>query len=144
VSGRKEGSVFEETWVPLPAHGLDAGALAAWGELRQVRELVSKKIEEKRERKELGSSLQAELEIRAHGAPLAAMQALGEDLKFVFIVSDVKVVDDKGAPLQVHVKASAHAKCGRCWHYRADVNAEGLCGRCESNLHGAGEARRHA
>jgi isoleucyl-tRNA synthetase len=144
VSGRKEGSVFEETWVPLPAHGLDAGALAAWGELRQVRELVSKKIEEKRERKELGSSLQAELEIRAHGAPLAAMQALGEDLKFVFIVSDVKVVDDKGAPLQVQVKASAHAKCGRCWHYRADVNAEGLCGRCESNLHGAGEARRHA
>jgi hypothetical protein len=24
------------------------------------------------------------------------------------------------------------------------VNAEGLCGRCETNLHGAGETRVHA
>jgi isoleucyl-tRNA synthetase len=41
------------------------------------------------------------------------------------------------------VAPSRHAKCERCWHYTADVNGEGLCGRCQTNLHGAGEARTH-
>jgi isoleucyl-tRNA synthetase len=49
-----------------------------------------------------------------------------------------------GAEVSVKVTPSAHAKCERCWHYRMDVNAEGLCGRCEANLHGAGEKRVHA
>jgi isoleucyl-tRNA synthetase len=49
-----------------------------------------------------------------------------------------------GAEVGVDVTPSARAKCERCWHYRADVNAEGLCGRCESNLHGEGEKRVHA
>jgi isoleucyl-tRNA synthetase len=38
-----------------------------------------------------------------------------------------------------------HAKCERCWHYRADVGQDAahptLCGRCVSNLYGAGETR---
>jgi isoleucyl-tRNA synthetase len=46
--------------------------------------------------------------------------------------------------VQVDVKASTHVKCERCWHYRPDVSAAGLCGRCENNLHGAGETRRYA
>ena len=38
------------------------------------------------------------------------------------------------------------SKCVRCWHYRADVGAHAghpeLCGRCVSNIDGAGEDRR--
>ena len=41
---------------------------------------------------------------------------------------------------------SPHAKCERCWHYRADVGADPahptICGRCVANLFGAGEPRR--
>ena len=88
--------------------------------------------------------MQAELEIQANGAAFKALGSLGEDLKFAFIVSSVKLSEDAGAPLQVHVRASAQPKCGRCWHYRPDVNPAGLCGRCESNLHGSGEPRRYA
>jgi isoleucyl-tRNA synthetase len=142
--GAPAGSVFEQVWHPVPASGLDPARVDAWGKLRQLRELVSKKIEEKREHKELGSSLQAALEIEAHGAAFDALQSLGDDLKFALIVSEVALRENRSVPVQVHVKASAHAKCERCWHYRADVNAAGLCGRCESNLHGAGESRRHA
>jgi len=144
MRGSKERSVFEEVWHALPDHGLDAAALEDWAELRRVRELVAKRIEHKREQKELGSSLQAELEVEAQGAALRALRRLGEDLKFAFIVSRVAVREAADGPLQVHVRASAQPKCERCWHYRADVNAQGLCGRCESNLHGEGEARRHA
>jgi len=43
------------------------------------------------------------------------------------------------------VKPSADAKCERCWHYRTDVGHDPayptICGRCTSNLYGAGEAR---
>jgi isoleucyl-tRNA synthetase len=37
----------------------------------------------------------------------------------------------------------AIAKCDRCWHYTADVDEEGLCARCRSNLRGPGETRRY-
>ena len=141
ICGRKDRSVFEEVWHALPAHGLDAQALAAWGEVRRFRELVAKRIEEKREAKEIGSSLAAELDVEAEGALYEALARLGEELRFVLITSRATL---RMGPASVGVRASAHAKCERCWHYRADVNAAGLCGRCEANLHGAGEARRHA
>jgi len=48
----------------------------------------------------------------------------------------------------VNVAASTAQKCERCWHYRADVGSHadhpGLCGRCHSNLFGAGESRKFA
>jgi len=48
----------------------------------------------------------------------------------------------------VAVAASKAEKCERCWHYRADVGAHAdhptLCGRCYSNLFGAGEKRKFA
>ena len=138
----KDGSVFEVTWHDLPAHGLAPGAVDAWERTRAFRELVSKKVEEKREAKEIGSSLQAELDIEADPALHAALARLEEDLKFVLIASRADL--RPGAHTTVRVTPSAHAKCGRCWHYRPDVDAEGLCGRCASNLKGPGEPRRHA
>jgi isoleucyl-tRNA synthetase len=135
--------VFEELWHAVPASGLDQGTLDAWGHVRQVRELAAKKIEEKREAKEIGSSLAAELDIQAQGPVHEALARLGEELRFVLITSRATVSESKG-PVQIKVQASAAPKCERCWHYRADVNPAGLCGRCESNLHRAGEPRRHA
>jgi isoleucyl-tRNA synthetase len=50
-----------------------------------------------------------------------------------------------GDALTVHVAPSPATKCERCWHYTDDVghNADHptICGRCVSNLHGAGETR---
>jgi isoleucyl-tRNA synthetase len=139
--GSRDRSVFEEVWHALPAHGLDPAALAAWENVRQFREVAAKRIEEKREAKELGSSLAAELDIHAAGATYDALARLGEELRFVLITSRATL--HQGPPA-VKVQASRHPKCERCWHYRADVNPAGLCGRCESNLQGAGEPRRHA
>jgi isoleucyl-tRNA synthetase len=64
----------------------------------------------------------------------------------VFITSAIELV--AGDALQISVKASFDPKCERCWHYRSDVGQDAahptLCGRCTSNLHGAGEHRAHA
>jgi isoleucyl-tRNA synthetase len=48
----------------------------------------------------------------------------------------------------VLVTPSTATKCERCWHYRDDVGTDAehptLCGRCVSNLFGAGETREVA
>ncbi len=137
-------SVFEEIWHALPDSQMDGALQKHWQNVRQFREIVTKRIEEKREQKQIGSSLAAELEIRANGPAFDSLTRLGEDLKFVLITSGASVQRANGSPVTVNVIASKHPKCERCWHYRADVNGAGLCGRCEANLHGQGEARRYA
>ena len=71
------------------------------------------------------------------------LASLGDDLKFVFITSAVDLV--AGDALATTVQASTDTKCERCWHWRADVGHDPahptICGRCTSNLYGAGEAR---
>jgi isoleucyl-tRNA synthetase len=136
-------SIFLETYTDMGA--VDAGLLDKWAQIQAVRELANKEIETKRSAGELGASLQAELTIHCEGAAYEVLASLGEDLKFVFITSQVVLA--KGT-LQVDVKASAATKCDRCWHYSEDVGQHAdhpsLCGRCISNLHGAGEVRHFA
>jgi isoleucyl-tRNA synthetase len=77
------------------------------------------------------------------------LASLGDDLRFVLICSKTTVVQvASDADEAIVVTPSAHKKCERCWHYRDDVGHDAahpeLCGRCTSNLHGAGEARRVA
>jgi isoleucyl-tRNA synthetase len=144
MTGGRAVSVFEEIWHRLPSNEIDPAIVDHWGNVRQLREMAMKKIEERRAQKELGSSLAAELDIRADGKVFDSLARLGDELKFVFITSRATVKDAAGAPIRVDVAPSEHRKCDRCWHYRADVNSENLCGRCQTNLHGAGEARRHA
>jgi isoleucyl-tRNA synthetase len=139
----KEGSVFEKTWHAIPDAKLDAAAFEGWGIVRELRVSVTKAIEERREKKEVGSSLAAELDIRASGPVYDAVARLGDELRYVFITSRATAHRAEG-PTQVDVKPSSNTKCDRCWHYRADVNGEGLCGRCESNLKGPGEQRTFA
>jgi isoleucyl-tRNA synthetase len=144
-SANAEGSVFEEIWNQVPAAELDQSVLDHWENVRQFRDVVTKKVEERRERKEIGSSLAAELDITAHGPTLASLARLGDELRFVLISSRATVHDaGGGTAVTVDVQASEHPKCERCWHYRADVDQAGLCGRCASNLNGPGESRSYA
>ncbi len=145
LTRQADDSVFFQTSHAIPEPKLDQAALNAWGDVRQFREIVMKRIEEKRAAKELGSSLQAEVDIRASGHLYHSLERLGNDLRFVLLTSRATLHrNEDGAPTTATVVASAHPKCERCWHYRDDVNEEGLCGRCVSNLRGPGEARRHA
>ncbi len=140
-------SVFEELWYALPAHGLSEADLQAWQTVLDVRAAANKAIEEKRALGLVGSSLQSELDIFADGAVYTALHRLGDDLRFVLITSRA-TLHQRAGELEIQVTPSSHAKCDRCWHYRADVGADAehahICGRCVSNLFGQGEARSHA
>ncbi|UXY13988.1 isoleucine--tRNA ligase [Chitiniphilus purpureus] len=145
-----DGSLAENvqltSWHVVPAIA-DAEALATqFALVREVRTQVQKDIEVLRADGRLGSSLQAEIALTAAGDTLAALQALGDELKFVLITSRAEVA--AGEATSVTVTPSQAAKCERCWHYRADVGSHadhpGLCARCHGNLFGQGEVRRHA
>jgi isoleucyl-tRNA synthetase len=144
----KGDSVMLSAWHELPA--ADAAAEAPlnerWMRIRDVKAEVSKVLEDLRTAGKIGSSLQAEVEIRASGAKYDLLASLGDDLRFVLICSKTVLVKVADAAAEAIVATpSAHAKCGRCWHWRADVGHHAehpeLCGRCTDNLFGAGEAR---
>ncbi len=142
-------TIFTQTFYALPAIADGHALLAKYAALREVRAGVLKELEEVRVSGAIGSSLQAEVEIHAHGDKLALLQGLGDDLKFVLITSAAQVVAANSADAEkVVVSPSKYRKCERCWHYRAEVGSDdahpGLCSRCVSNLFGRGETRRVA
>jgi isoleucyl-tRNA synthetase len=142
-------TVFEDVWYALPAHGLSDDRLAAWQTIISVRGQAAKEIEVLRAGGQVGSSLQAELAFYAPDVIYDALNSLADDLRFVMITSSATVYKVATAAEQkIAVMPSAHVKCDRCWHYRADVGTDAahpkICGRCASNLFGAGEARTHA
>ena len=141
-AGKPDDSVFFQTLHEVPEADLSEQVIRSWEDVRQFKQMVSKRVEERREAKQIGSSLQAEVDIHASGALYESLKRLGDDLRFVLITSRATLHLKEGAPVLVEVTPSAHPKCDRCWHYRADVNGEGLCGRCVSNLKGPGEPRR--
>jgi isoleucyl-tRNA synthetase len=134
-------SIFTETYSTFDPP--DAALLAKWARIRELRDAVNKEIEALRTSGGVGSSLQANVTVTAPPAEHALLATLGDDLKFVFITSVAELA--AGDSLQVAVRASTATKCERCWHWRDDVGRDpahpGLCGRCTSNLHGAGETR---
>ncbi|CDG81832.1 isoleucine--tRNA ligase [Janthinobacterium agaricidamnosum] len=142
-------TIFTQTYWELPAVQDGAALLEKYTALRAVRTDVTKQLEDLRTSGAIGSSLQAELTIKAAPAKYKLLSSLADDLKFVFITSQANAVEvaDEAAET-VTVTASGAAKCERCWHYRSDVGSHAehatLCGRCVSNLFGAGEKRRFA
>jgi len=138
-------SIFTETYIDTAGWADDA-LLKKWARLREIREVANKVIETQRSAGAVGSSLQAELLITAPADDHAVLSSLGDDLKFVTITSAVVLRD--GPALAIEARASGAHKCERCWHWRDDIGADAahptICGRCTSNLFGAGEARRFA
>jgi len=96
------------------------------------------------------------VKIYAEEPLLSALQALGEELRFVFITSAAEALPAGERPpgavaesgCWIEAEAVDWPKCIRCWHRRADVGCSPahpeICGRCVSNIEGPGEARRHA
>ena len=140
-------SIFTESYLDVRAWE-DEALLVRWKRIAEVRAEANRQIELLRSEGRIGSSLQAEATIKAGPKRLAELASLGDDLRFVLITSAAALVSlgDTADPAEffVHVAPSSATKCERCWHYRSDVGIDPahptICGRCTSNLYGAGEA----
>ena len=137
-------SIFMETFSDLGTP--NEALLAKWSRIREIRDQVNKDIEALRADGKVGASLQASVNLQVGPEDHALLASLGNDLKFVFITSKLNL--EEGSELIAKVSVSQDTKCDRCWHYSPDVGVNPahptLCGRCDSNLHGAGEKRLFA
>ena len=142
-------TIFTQTYYRLPEIADGTQLLVKYEQMREIRTEITKQLEEVRIAGGIGSSLQAEVEIRASGDRYDLLTSVGDDLKFIFITSQASVirVDDKADEATV-VRPTSHQKCERCWHYRDDIGSDAqhphICARCSANLFGAGEARQFA
>jgi isoleucyl-tRNA synthetase len=159
LPGERGDTVFYETWYDGLTALPDSTELGRdyWREIYSVKEAVNKCLEEARGRGEIKGSLSAEVTLYCDGDLAPKLEHLGEELRFVLITSEATVrpaAEAEGAEqsghegLMVKVAPAAYAKCERCWHHREDVGQHDrytdLCGRCITNLEGAGETRTYA
>jgi isoleucyl-tRNA synthetase len=108
-----------------------------WESLFEVRKDVLKALEEARETKVLGKSLQAHVNLTLNESLKELLhKAIGDETALAqwLIVSKVSFVLD--APLYevcgVKVELASGVACPRCWNVSESTHEEHLCSRCES------------
>ena len=123
----------------FPAKNLidDAALEAKWDKLLEVRDDVNKALEESRNEKVIGKSLEAAVEIYSNDNEVVELLNSVDNLHQLFIVSSVEVKENDGVAYDLATvkvtKAEGH-RCERCWNIVEEVNEEGLCPRCASIL----------
>lgn len=149
--------VFAVTEADLPE--ANGRAQVNWQLIQSAKESVNQAIEVARNDGLVKGSLSAEVALYADGSVFDALTALGDEIRFVTITSEVDLYPLSEAPdgavtdsvcpqLAVVVKATESEKCERCWHHRPDVGSvsahPALCTRCVDNVEGTGEERTFA
>lgn len=108
-----------------------------WDKLLEVRDDVLKALEESRNEKVIGKSLEASVTIYSNDEELVKILESVENLHQLFIVSKVLVAANDGKVYdltQVKVSAASGHKCERCWTIVDSVDENGLCPRCSRIL----------
>ena len=115
----------------------DAVLEAKWDKLLEVRDDVNKALEESRNEKVIGKSLEAAVEIYSNDSKVVELLNSVDNLHQLFIVSSVEVKENDGATYDLATvkvtKAQGH-RCERCWNIVEEVTEESLCHRCHGIL----------
>ena len=139
-ASRNAENVILNDYPSLTGVNVDDGFAAKWEKLHTLRDDVKKAIENARNQKIIGASLDSEVELFANGETLDFLKENESVLPEILIVSSVKITDGDGGDFHgdmsvgVTVRKAGGEKCERCWSYSDTVgsNAEHptLCARC--------------
>jgi len=129
---------------------VDEGFICRWDMLTDLKSEVRKALELCRREKVIGHSLDAQVRLVLPSNVSSVLGGECSDLKFIFIVSSVKVVNaldnegkvyssEKMKGLEIGVSRMGGEKCERCWNYfKEDRSDRGehstICFRCIKNL----------
>ncbi|MDS3983652.1 isoleucine--tRNA ligase [Staphylococcus capitis] len=120
---------------------VDRELLDKWNTLMDLRDDVNRALEQARNEKVIGKSLEAKVVI-GNNESFKAAEFLQEfnDLQQLFIVSQVEVVDsvENGETYKygdIRIEHAEGEKCERCWNYSDELGSVGeldhLCPRCQ-------------
>lgn len=109
--------------------------VAKWDFIYSNREAVNKVLEEKRNEKLIGKSLEAKIIIHCNSETAEKYKAISDHLSEILIVSDVEVSADRNdSETEFEVVKAEGGKCERCWTYSTTVGSDSehptLCERC--------------
>ena len=158
MPGDRSSSVFVAHWYPLQRLGdNEVISKGDWAVILQAKEAINKVIEDQRNQGNVKGSLEADIKVFANAELMESLAKLGDELRFVTITSKAtlsSLADGDDAEqssmegLKVSLQRSVANKCVRCWHFIDDVGSNEqhpeVCGRCITNISGAGEARYYA
>ncbi len=106
-------SIHLEKFLKFPEKFKDEKLLAKWSELIKIRDVCNISIEEKRASKEIGSSLEAELNIKLNEKYKEMITNI--DLSELCIVSKTLVYFDEVSDILVETNKALGDKCPVCW-----------------------------
>jgi isoleucyl-tRNA synthetase len=121
----------------------DAGQEQDWTTLLAVREQVLKALEEARNSKLIGKSLEAQVTVVAGDPVYSILARYHDQLRYLFIVSAVTLEqapsgNGAGAAVKVQASRADGKKCERCWNYSTHVGEDSryptVCERCSAIL----------
>jgi len=99
---------------------------------------VLRVLEEARIAKRIGSSLEAKVKVVATGKTLDLLQTYQDELRYLFIVSQVELAQGESESISITVEPAAGSKCERCWNYSTHVGESAryptVCERCVAAL----------
>lgn len=150
--------VFTAEWLQTWPQGIEQSDRIGhqhWLQLLAVRAEVNRALEQARKEELIGGSLQAEVTLYATPELLQVLELPESELRFILLTSAARVLPYENAPEQAQatsieglsllVRRTEYEKCSRCWQHRDDVGQQSehptLCGRCVTNVSGAGEVR---
>ena len=124
---------------PKASEQSDEALLATWEQLFAIRDDVLRALEEARVAKHIGSSLEAKVKLEASGNALEVLRQHEAELRYLFIVSEVELVEAQGSgEVSINISVAEGAKCERCWNYSTRVGESErfptVCERCVTAL----------
>ncbi|MDE7120724.1 MAG: class I tRNA ligase family protein, partial [Oscillospiraceae bacterium] len=128
-------SVFLNQFQSRTNIAVDAEFVEKWNMIYTIRESVNKKLEEKRNEKLIGKSLEARVIITT-SPEMAEKLTSWTELKDVLIVSalEVRTGDTGEEAFAYEIEKATGKKCERCWCYSEEVGKIALhptlCRRC--------------
>ncbi len=159
MPGQRDEFVFTGTWYnDLPDMPPSKFDNTYWQEVLKLKTEVNSALEQARNAKTIGGSLEAEVTVYVNQQTFDLLASLEDELRFVLITSEAQIKPLKDKPAQavstsneevfVLVEKSEYEKCTRCWHHKSEVgkdpNHPELCNRCIDNVEGDGETRQYA
>jgi isoleucyl-tRNA synthetase len=124
LPGSREASVHIAEFPKEEPTDSDAELLATWARLFEVRSIVQKALEEKRNAKVIGASLEAKVTLWAAGETYELLARYEDQLPSIFIVSQVALHRGDEGGVRVEVEHADGLKCERCWNWSTSVGAD--------------------
>ena len=115
---KKNKSIHLENFLNFPKDFENIELEKKWTELIKIRDICNISIEEKRASKEIGSSLEAELEVKLNTKFKKIISNI--DLSELCITSKVDIIFDNVEDIEVSTKKASGKKCTICWKIRQD------------------------